>query len=329
VNTPDILHESLQVGGPGMFALRATLAATLSPTWGVYSGFELYEHEPVRPGSEEYLNSEKYELRPRDYAGALADGRSLQPWLGRLNEIRRAHPALQQLRTLRFHHIDNDALIAYSKQDPETGDTSSRWSRSTRSRRRRALSGSTCHRSGSSGTTACSRRRGHRRDVAVGSGQLRAARTVAISGARRRSTTTRLTDAVLPPNVPASASRGTAELTPDEVELVNADSRPDAALGSDGVPHTGEAITPDGMLIEPQAEDFRSAMEAPGQPEWFKGTVFYEVLVRAFSDSKRRWHRRPAWPGGQAGYLAVAGRGLSLAAALLRVTVARRWLRHQ
>jgi starch synthase (maltosyl-transferring) len=123
VNTPDILHESLQVGGPGMFALRAALAATLSPTWGVYSGFELYEHEPVRPGSEEYLNSEKYELRPRDYAGALADGRSLQPWLARLNEIRRAHPALQQLRTLRFHHIDNDALIAYSKQDPETGDT--------------------------------------------------------------------------------------------------------------------------------------------------------------------------------------------------------------
>jgi starch synthase (maltosyl-transferring) len=77
----------------------------------------------VRPGSEEYLNSEKYELRPRDYAAALAEGRSLEPWLGRLNEIRRAHPALQQLRTLRFHHIDNDALIAYSKQDPETGDT--------------------------------------------------------------------------------------------------------------------------------------------------------------------------------------------------------------
>jgi starch synthase (maltosyl-transferring) len=123
VNTPDILHESLQVGGPGMFALRAALAATLSPTWGVYSGFELYEHEPVRAGSEEYLNSEKYELRPRDFAGALAEGRSLEPWLRKLNEIRRAHPALQQLRTLRFHHVDNDALLAYSKQDPATGDT--------------------------------------------------------------------------------------------------------------------------------------------------------------------------------------------------------------
>jgi starch synthase (maltosyl-transferring) len=123
VNTPDILHESLQVGGPGMFALRAALAATLSPTWGVYSGFELYEHEPVKPGSEEYLNSEKYQLRPRDFAGALAEGRSLEPWLRRLNAIRRAHPALQQLRTLRFHDTDSAALLAYSKQDPATGDT--------------------------------------------------------------------------------------------------------------------------------------------------------------------------------------------------------------
>ena len=71
MNTPDILHESLQHGGPGMFALRAALAATLSPTWGVYSGYELYEHEAVKEGSEEYLHSEKYELRPRDFAGAL------------------------------------------------------------------------------------------------------------------------------------------------------------------------------------------------------------------------------------------------------------------
>ena len=123
VNTPDILPEHLQVGGPGMFALRAALAATLAPTWGVYAGYELYEHEPVTSGSEEYLDSEKYELRPRDHAAALAAGQSLQPWLTRLNEIRRAHPALQQMRTLRFHHIDQDALIAYSKQDPETGDT--------------------------------------------------------------------------------------------------------------------------------------------------------------------------------------------------------------
>ncbi|HVL84198.1 MAG TPA: alpha-1,4-glucan--maltose-1-phosphate maltosyltransferase [Pseudonocardia sp.] len=123
VNTPDILHESLQTGGPSMFAIRATLAATMSPTWGVYSGFELFEGEPVRPGSEEYLNSEKYELRPRDFAAAAAAGRSLEPYLTRLNEIRRAHPALQQLREIRFHHVDNDAIIAYSRTDPATGDT--------------------------------------------------------------------------------------------------------------------------------------------------------------------------------------------------------------
>jgi starch synthase (maltosyl-transferring) len=123
VNTPDILHASLQHGGPAMFAIRAALAATYSPSWGVYSGYELYEHEAVREGSEEYLNSEKYELRPRDFERALAEGRSLEPWLTRLNAIRAAHPALQQLRTLHFHDTQNDALLAYSKQDPASGDT--------------------------------------------------------------------------------------------------------------------------------------------------------------------------------------------------------------
>ncbi|MCR6487376.1 DUF3416 domain-containing protein [Amycolatopsis sp. OK19-0408] len=121
VTTPDILPAELQSGNPAAFAARAALAATLSPTWGVYSGFELYEHEAL--GAQEYRDSEKYELRPRDYATALAAGRSLQPWLARLNEIRRAHPALRQLRTLRFHDVDNDALLAYSKTDPAGGDT--------------------------------------------------------------------------------------------------------------------------------------------------------------------------------------------------------------
>lgn len=122
VNTPDILHEVLQHHGPGMFAIRAVLAATMSPAWGVYSGYELFEHRAVREGSEEYLDSEKYELRPRDFAGALAEGRSLEPFITRLNEIRRLHPALQQLRTIHFHTVDNDALLAYSKFDAETGD---------------------------------------------------------------------------------------------------------------------------------------------------------------------------------------------------------------
>ncbi len=123
VNTPDILHESLQHGGPGMFAIRAVMAATMGTSWGVYSGFELFEHRAAREGSEEYLDSEKYELRPRDFEGALAEGRSLEPFLKRLNEIRRVHPALCQLRTFTVHHIDNDALLAYSKSDPVTGDT--------------------------------------------------------------------------------------------------------------------------------------------------------------------------------------------------------------
>ena len=73
-NTPDILHESLQHGGPGMFAIRAVMAATMSSTWGVYSGYELFEHQAVREGSEEYLDSEKYQLRPRDFEAALASG---------------------------------------------------------------------------------------------------------------------------------------------------------------------------------------------------------------------------------------------------------------
>ncbi|MBN9183591.1 MAG: alpha-1,4-glucan--maltose-1-phosphate maltosyltransferase, partial [Microbacterium sp.] len=123
VNTPDILHEYLQHGGPGAFSIRAILAATLSPAWGVYSGYELYEHLPVRPGSEEYLDSEKYQLRPRDFAAAIADGRSLAPLIGRLNRIRREHPALQQLRDVHFHHVDNPNLLAFSKRDAATGDT--------------------------------------------------------------------------------------------------------------------------------------------------------------------------------------------------------------
>lgn len=123
VNTPDILHASLQHHGPGMFAIRAVLAATMGPSWGVYSGYELFEHQALRERSEEYLHSEKYELRPRDFAAALEEGRSLEPFIASLNAIRRRHPALQQLRTLHFHHIDSDALLAYSKFDPSSGDT--------------------------------------------------------------------------------------------------------------------------------------------------------------------------------------------------------------
>jgi starch synthase (maltosyl-transferring) len=116
-NTPDILHEYLQYGGPAAFAIRAALAATLSPTWGIYSGYELFEHVAVRPGSEEYLDSEKYQIRIRDWKGAQDAGTTLAPFITTLNNIRRAHPALQQLRDLTFHVTSTDRLIAYSKRD--------------------------------------------------------------------------------------------------------------------------------------------------------------------------------------------------------------------
>lgn len=116
VNTPDILHAYLQEGGRPAFEVRAVLAATLSPTWGMYAGYELCENTPLRPGSEEYLDSEKYELRPRDWESAEREGRSITPLITTLNRVRRRHPALQQLRNLRFHHADNDAVIVYSKR---------------------------------------------------------------------------------------------------------------------------------------------------------------------------------------------------------------------
>ena len=116
VNTPDILHEYLQTGGPAAFAIRATLAATLSPTWGVYSGFELYEATALREGSEEYLDTEKFEYRPRDWAAADREGRSLAPYITLLNDLRRQLPPLQDLRSLRFHHTEDPEVIAFSKR---------------------------------------------------------------------------------------------------------------------------------------------------------------------------------------------------------------------
>ncbi|MEO5832924.1 MAG: alpha-1,4-glucan--maltose-1-phosphate maltosyltransferase [Nakamurella sp.] len=123
VNTPDILPFALQRRDPATFALRAVLAATLSPTWGVYAGFELFEYEVLAPGREEYLNSEKFQIRPRDFETALATGQSLEPLLGALNRIRKAHPALQRMKGLWFHGIDNDNLLVYSRHDEFTGDT--------------------------------------------------------------------------------------------------------------------------------------------------------------------------------------------------------------
>jgi starch synthase (maltosyl-transferring) len=119
VNTPDILPMFLQTGGRTAFTIRAILAATLSPTWGVYSGFELFENAALGQGREEYLDSEKFQFRPRDWAAAEASGENLNLLLGRLNQIRREHPALQQLRNLSLHHAANANIMAYSKR---TGD---------------------------------------------------------------------------------------------------------------------------------------------------------------------------------------------------------------
>ncbi|MFF8474943.1 maltotransferase domain-containing protein [Streptomyces sp. NPDC015414] len=117
VNTPDILSAFLQYGGRAAFALRAVLAATAAPAWGMYAGYELYENVPAGPGSEEYLDSEKYQYRPRDWKAADASGDSLAPLITTLNRLRREHPALRRLRNLRFHRADNDAVVCFSKRD--------------------------------------------------------------------------------------------------------------------------------------------------------------------------------------------------------------------
>ncbi|HEY4898658.1 MAG TPA: alpha-amylase family glycosyl hydrolase, partial [Candidatus Nanopelagicaceae bacterium] len=112
VNTPDILPFHLQSGAPSIFAMRALLAATLTPSWGMYAGYELYEHIPIREGAEEYLDSEKYEIKVRDWSKP-----NLAPFIRMLNTIRHENKALQRLRNLRFHPTDSDKIIAYSKRD--------------------------------------------------------------------------------------------------------------------------------------------------------------------------------------------------------------------
>ncbi len=111
-NTPDILHEYLQHGGRAAFRIRLLLAATLSPTYGIYSGYELCENVPLRPGSEEYLNSEKYELRSRDWdaPGNLNDEIQL------INRLRRENPALQELSNIQFLASDSDQVLAFLKR---------------------------------------------------------------------------------------------------------------------------------------------------------------------------------------------------------------------
>ena len=277
VNTPDILHESLQYGGPPMFKIRAVLAAMMSPTWGVYSGFELFEHVAVKPGSEEYLDSEKYQLRPRDWAAAEASGRSLAPYLRRLNEIRRAHPALQQLRTLHFHPVDNPNLICFSKTDPGSSDavivvinlSSHNTQIGTTSLRpagpRPGLA-----------RAVRRHRRDHRRELRLGPVQLPRARP--LPGARPRLR-----------GHPAAAGAVPAarrlRKDPRAPQRSQARAGPRTRVTS-STRYDDRGLSPPMSVPVPDSPSHRSALPQPGtDPEWFKRAVFYEVLVRGFADS--------------------------------------------
>jgi len=114
VNTPDILTEYLQFGGTPAYKVRAAIAATGSPSWGVYAGYELFENV-ARPGAEENIDNEKFEYKKRDFAAAEKAGASLAPYLRQLNVIRSEHPALRQLRNLDVHWSDDDSILVYSK----------------------------------------------------------------------------------------------------------------------------------------------------------------------------------------------------------------------
>jgi starch synthase (maltosyl-transferring) len=114
VTTPDILTEYLQFGGPAAHKIRAAIAATAAPSWGMYAGYELCE-SVARPGAEEHIDSEKYEYRPRDWEAAEKSGKSIANYITKLNQIRAAHPSLRQLRNIEFHSTDDSAIIAYSK----------------------------------------------------------------------------------------------------------------------------------------------------------------------------------------------------------------------
>ncbi|MGH9188457.1 MAG: maltotransferase domain-containing protein [Acidimicrobiales bacterium] len=117
-NTPDILSGPLRDGPPAAFRMRLVLAATSVPSYGIYNGYELCENLPASPDNEEYLRSEKYEVKTRDWShpGSLA------PFVTRLNRIRRDHPAFSELRNIAFHHSANDSILAFSKSSADGSD---------------------------------------------------------------------------------------------------------------------------------------------------------------------------------------------------------------
>jgi starch synthase (maltosyl-transferring) len=114
VTTPDILTPYLQYGGPAAHRIRAALAATMAPSWGVYAGYELYE-AVARPGVDEHIDSEKYQYKIRDFAAAEKAGKSLAPYLAKLNQIRASQPALGQLRNISIHYSDDSEILVFAK----------------------------------------------------------------------------------------------------------------------------------------------------------------------------------------------------------------------
>jgi starch synthase (maltosyl-transferring) len=117
-NTPDILAGVLRHGTPAAFRIRAVLAALLSPSWGIYSGYELCENQPASPDNEEYHDSEKYRLIRRDWSQAD----SLAPFIAELNRVRHEHPSCGRLDTTIFHDTEDPDVLAWSKHDPASGD---------------------------------------------------------------------------------------------------------------------------------------------------------------------------------------------------------------
>ncbi|HYH52473.1 MAG TPA: alpha-1,4-glucan--maltose-1-phosphate maltosyltransferase [Acidimicrobiia bacterium] len=117
-NTPDILSGILRGGGPGAFRLRLVLAACSVPSYGIYSGYELCENQPMSDANEEYFESEKYEIKHRDFS----QPGSLAPFVSRINDIRRRHPAFADLGNIAFHHSNNDQILCWSKMDSAADD---------------------------------------------------------------------------------------------------------------------------------------------------------------------------------------------------------------
>ena len=184
-NTPDILAPVLQTGGRAAFKMRLVLAATLSPSYGIYSGFELCENEAV-PGTEEYLNSEKYEIKVRDWN----QPGNIKEFIARVNSIRRENPALQEFLNLRFLTTDNDQILFYSKatQDKEQCHSGRGQSRSIQPHYCTAMVPPEVVGVGS-GQELSSHRSAHWRELRLVRAQLRAARSRRRAGAhpaRRR-----------------------------------------------------------------------------------------------------------------------------------------------